>query len=173
MVLLGVGQLLSLPHDWIQHLSPAAADLRHTLMPSTVEMLGDGTPATMPTTSLETLSLYPGSTREAVVRLLAIFALFCLVRNNLATPEGLRRFAVVAAANGALLSLFALAQHFTAAPHVVYWNWETQGQVFGPYICRNHFPFYVNACLGLGLGLLFSLRPGRVRQGGTWAGSAE
>ena len=40
----------------------------------------------------------------------------------------------------------------------VYWSLHTDAEVFGPFICRNHFPFYVNVCLGLGAGLLLSLR---------------
>src|SRR5262249_35720035 len=47
-------------------------------------------------------------------------------------------------------------------------TFPTQGQVFGPFICRNHFPFYANLCLGLGLGLLLARersRAGRPRRG--------
>src|SRR5262249_6654087 len=70
----------------------------------------------------------------------------------------LRRLAAVAVANGALLSFFALVQFFTAPHNVVYWTFPTGGEVFGPFICRNHFPFYVNVCVGLGVGLLLARR---------------
>ena len=44
------------------------------------------------------------------------------------------------------------------APHqTIYWTFPAGVEVFGPFICRNHFPFYVNVCLGLAAGLLLSL----------------
>jgi tetratricopeptide (TPR) repeat protein len=63
---------------------------------------------------------------------------------------------MVAVANGALLSLFALVQLFNAPPQRIYWTLPTPGLVFGPFICRTHFAFYLNLCFGLGLGLLLS-----------------
>ena len=42
----------------------------------------------------------------------------------------------------------------------------TQGQVFGPFICRNHFPFFVNICFALGVGLFLSVR--RDPEGSWW-----
>ena len=35
----------------------------------------------------------------------------------------------------------------------VFWTFQTDGAVFGPFICRNHFAFYLNLCLGLTTGL--------------------
>jgi O-antigen ligase len=90
---------------------------------------------------------------------LAVFLVFAVVRNNLASPSAFRRLAVLALANGALLSLFALIQFFTSPPTVLYWTYESTNPVFGPFICHNHFPFYVNLCLGLGLGLILVSRP--------------
>ena len=58
--------------------------------------------------------------------------------------------------NGVLLALFGLIQFFTSPHHVLYWTFPSAGQVFGPFICRDHFPFYINMCFGLGLGLLWS-----------------
>jgi O-antigen ligase len=171
MVLLGVAQLVPLPRAWAERLSPAAANLREQLTPSQPEIFPDT--AADPAASTERgvpLSLYPGGTREAVVRLLAVLALFVLVRNNLASPRSLRRLAVVAVVNGALLALLALTQYFTSPPYVVYWHWETQGLVFGPFICRNHFPLYVNMCVGLGIGLLLATRSDRRRHRTDWVG---
>jgi tetratricopeptide (TPR) repeat protein len=91
-------------------------------------------------------------------RLLAVFLLYAVVRYNLGTPAALRRLSVAAAANGGLLSFFALIQFFSALRHTLYWTWPTEGEVFGPFICRNHFSFYINLCFGLCLGLYLSYR---------------
>ncbi len=38
----------------------------------------------------------------------------------------------------------------------MYWSYAALGEVFGPFINRNHFPYYINMCIGLGIGLLVS-----------------
>src|SRR5205807_1640828 len=108
-----------------------------------------------------TLSLYPGVTRLELVRLLAVFLLFAVVRNNVASVASLRRLSVAALVNGALLTLFGIAQFFTSHPHTLYWSYPVPHAVFGPFICRNHFAFYTNLCFGLGIGLLLALLPSR------------
>ena len=87
-------------------------------------------------------------------QLLAVFLLFAVVRNNIASAAALRRLSVVALVNAVLLALFGLVQFFTSTPSMLYWRYPSQGRVFGPFICANHFPFYVNMCVGLGVGLL-------------------
>src|SRR5262249_20401805 len=104
------------------------------------------------------LSLCPAATRTATVRLLAVFLLFMVVRCNAASPAALRRLAVAAAVNRLLLALFGPLQFFSAAPQRVYWIYPASNEVFGPFICRNHFPFYVNLCIGLAVGLLLARR---------------
>ncbi len=96
------------------------------------------------------------------------------MRNNLATAAAFRRLAVAATVNGTALSLFALLQFFGAPHQTLYWTVPAGVEVFGPFICRNHFPFYVNVCLGLGAGLLLSLgapATGGAARGGWWARS--
>ena len=80
--------------------------------------------------------------------------LFAVVRNNVASPASFRRLSLALVINGSLMSVFALVQFFTSAHNTVYWTYQTQGAVFGPFICRTHFPFYVNVCIGAGIGLL-------------------
>ena len=98
-----------------------------------------------------------------------VFALFAAVRNNLASVAVLRRLCIVAIVNGALLSLFGLVQFCTSPRDNLYWRIAvTNGAVFGPFVNRDHFAFYINLCIGLGLGLLLSLRESRpkLREGG-------
>src|SRR5262249_39732783 len=83
-----------------------------------------------------------------------------------ASAASFQRLCVVCVANGSLLALFALVQFFTSPHDTVYWTYNTLGQVYGPFICRNHFAFYLNLCIGLGLGLLLSF--GGVGRRGGW-----
>ncbi len=171
LVLFGALQLLPLPPQLLQMLSPETAATCARLLPAQREQLtpSDAAPdSTMP--AGRCLSLYPGATRLAVLRLLAVFCLFAVVRNTFASPAGLRRLSVVALLNGVALAMFAMVQFFTT-PHyadqsqrfAVYWIYPTDGNVFGPFIDRNHFPFYVNVCLGLGMGYVLAALAARPR----------
>src|SRR5260370_33005702 len=40
----------------------------------------------------------------------------------------------------------------------MYYRYPVLNNSFGPFINHNHFPFYLNMCIGLGGGLLLSLR---------------
>src|SRR5205085_1208612 len=55
--------------------------------------------------------------------------------------------------NGALLSFLAVAQLGWARGRI-YWTFPSLNQPFGPFVCRNHYPYYLNMCLGVGAGLL-------------------
>lgn len=150
LVLLGVWQLVPFSPSALAVVSPAAAQTRGELTPPEPEAPHGEPPILAPAT----ISFDPGATRGEVVKLLAVLALFAVTRYAVASPESFRRCAVACVANGAALSVFALAQRFSSAPNTVYWSFETQGGVFGPFVCKNHFPYYVNVCFGLGLGLL-------------------
>ncbi|HVX14220.1 MAG TPA: O-antigen ligase family protein [Pirellulales bacterium] len=159
----GAWQLMPLPKAVLARLSPATEAMYDRLLPAQREMLAAGsrgTPADVelgsPATPLgATISLYPDATRKALVRILAVFLLFAVVRNQIASPAALRRLSIVLLVNGALLSLFGLVQFFsTRKSGTVYWSIPTEGQVFGPFVNRNHFAFYINICIGLAVGLL-------------------
>jgi O-antigen ligase/tetratricopeptide (TPR) repeat protein len=173
LVLLGVWQVLPLPGPVLSTVSPETARTYQRLLPARHEVLaadsGSRPSADHPGT---TVSFYPGATTRELTRLLAVFLLFAAVRNNCASAAALRRLSVVATANGALLSLVALLQAFSSSRHLVYWTFPSAGEVFGPFICRNHFPFYVNVCLGLAAGLLLSWRNSGAERDG-WAGRAH
>src|SRR5262249_7231994 len=89
-------------------------------------------------------------------------SLFAVVFGAGGAGASLRRLSVAAVANGALLALFALVQFYTSPDNLLYWSYPTLGLGFGPFVYRNSFAFYMNLCVGLGLGLL--LGPAR---GGT------
>jgi tetratricopeptide (TPR) repeat protein/O-antigen ligase len=148
---LGLWQLIPFPDSALAILSPGTSDLRSGLFPDQMEEIAGEDHVQFPQS---TLSLDPGATRSRVVKLIAVLALFAVVRFGFASPESFRRFAIACVGNGAVLSVFALAQKFSSPPDTLYWSFESQGNPFGPFVCRNHFPFYINACFGLGVGLL-------------------
>jgi O-antigen ligase/tetratricopeptide (TPR) repeat protein len=157
-------QLTPLSPGVLAQLAPHTADLYRRLLPAQPEVLpaGETRDAVLPPPG-STLSLYPAATRQELVKLLAVVLVFAVVRNNLTSVAALRRLAVVVLVNGVLLSLFALVQFFTSSHDTLYWTYPSLGQVFGPFINRNHFALYMNLCLGLGLGLLLYRSAGEAR----------
>jgi O-antigen ligase/tetratricopeptide (TPR) repeat protein len=165
LFLLGIWQATPLPRSALTWLSPGAAHCYDQFLPQQPEIPADpltGETVARPVSSTEvaplgsTLSLYPGATERETTRLLAVFLVFVVVLNNLTSKEALIRLSWVAVLNGSLLSLFALIQFFAAPRYSVYWTISAQATPFGPFVCHNHFPDYVNMCIGLGIGLLLS-----------------
>jgi len=154
LFLVSVFQTITLPPPLLAWLSPRAVALNAQLRPTEPELLPAGAPRlTAPGAASGTISLYPARTREEAVKLLAVFLLFAAVRHNLGSTAALGRLSLLATVNGSLLSLFGLVQFFsTPSPQLVYWTYPSDGAVFGPFVCRNHFPFYVNICAGLCVG---------------------
>jgi O-antigen ligase/tetratricopeptide (TPR) repeat protein len=157
LFLLGIWQATPLPRPVLAWLSPGAARCYDELLPQQPEILPSASTSSRAMVSPgSTLSLSPGATQREAIRILAVFLVFVVVLNNLTSKEALIRLSWVALINGALLSLFALVQFFSAPPLTVYWTFAAQTTPFGPFICHHHFPDYVNMCIGLGIGLLLS-----------------
>lgn len=163
LFLVGIAQVVPLQRELLRRLSPATAALHDRLLPANPEVLPGGELADQAADRAgTTLSLCPGETRETLLKLLAVFLLFAVVRNHLTSRPALRRLAIVALINGSLLSLLALFQFLTSPHSRLYWHFDLEKDQagFGAFICRNHFPFYVNMCIGLGIGLLLHARQG-------------
>jgi hypothetical protein len=155
LIYLGFMQLVPLPAQALRTLSPATARTFEFLLPDQPEALQpDKVEFATQKVEKNTLSFYRSATAQTICRLLAALCLFALVRNNITARGGLLRLSIVAVINGAALSLVAMLQLFSSLPNEVYWTYKAPAVVFGPFICRNHFPFYINCCIGLGLGLL-------------------
>ena len=160
LILLSGWQLLPLPPTWLQTLSPASHGLFHELLPDRHEsFVGESPYENLDHNTWRPISLNPPGTRWFLIQLLALFLVAVMVRQQLAGPGFFRRLRWTAFLNGSALSLFALAQAASSPSNVVYWTFATEGSVFGPFICRNHFPFYLSLCIGLSLGLLPTGRP--------------
>jgi tetratricopeptide (TPR) repeat protein len=159
LLLVCLVQTVPLPRELLERLSPTAAKIYSELLPSRPEQLPPGgVPVTSPQPPGSTLSLYPSGTRYLMLQLLAVLLTYTVVRNNLTGLASLRRLAWVSVINGVALAFVALLQHFTSPPNVIYWRFASPGTSFGPFVCRNHFPFYLNICLSLGLGLILAAR---------------
>jgi O-antigen ligase len=170
LFLLGVWQITPLPAGALDAASPATARLCRQLLPSSPEEVVAGEPPEADRSFAgSAVSLYPGGTRAALLQVLALVALFVVVRNNVASAGSRRRLAVAALANGAALALFGLLHLLSAPPHVVYWSIPTRGSAFGPFINRNHFACYVNLCFGLGLGALLAAAAPAAGEGRAYA----
>jgi O-antigen ligase/tetratricopeptide (TPR) repeat protein len=168
-VLLGVWQVIPLPGGLLGRISPATVRMYDRLLPAQPEVLPFGEPrGTSIVPAGSTLSFYPGATRRETFRYLAILLLFAVVRNNIASSASLRRLGIAVFVNGSLLALFGLIQAFSSDPQTIYWAYPAPGAtgVFGPFINRNHFAFYMNVCVGLGAGLLLGRYAGRGRTRG-------
>src|SRR5665213_2919273 len=160
LVLLGLFQLAPIGKGALAWASPGGTRLQAELLPAQPELLPGESEVATPRA---VVSLYPAATRVEVVRLLALFLLFAVVRNNLVSVAALRRLAVVALVDAVLLAIFAVVQFFSANGKL-FWTFPTGGSgtpFFGPFICRNHFPFFTNMGVGLGPGLLLAYWPAR------------
>lgn len=159
LFLLGIWQSTPLPRHVLDWLAPTTVRCYDQLLPQQPETLpNDAARCDASIDPGSTLSLYPGATQREATRLLAVLLVFVIVYNNLTSQGALIRLSWLVLLNGAVLSLFALFQFFAAPRNTVYWIFSTQRTPFGPFICHNHFPDYVNMCIGLGIGLLASQR---------------
>lgn len=152
LFVLGAIQLVPLPPGVLKILSPGSARLNAELLPSEPEHVAADVATPQPSVN-RPISVYPHATRSHLFHWLEILILFAVVRHQLASTDSMRRLAIAAIVTGVAISLFGLYQTFRHGGHSVY-GYRTTGQVFGPFINRNHAACFLNMCLGLGVGLL-------------------
>jgi O-antigen ligase len=159
--LLGVVQLVPLPAWLLSIVSPGTARFYDELLPKVPEQLTSIEQTAVPP-RFHAISVYPHATRTELFRWLSVILLFAVVRNQLASTASLKRLALALTINGALLAIVGIVQMFSSNKGTVYWTFQTQGQVFGPFINRNHFAAYLNVCIALGTGLLLLTGPSQL-----------
>lgn len=160
MFLFGMIQLIPLPGNLLNTIAPGTAGLYDDLLPEKREVIsGSETTLVEQRPVGTTLSLYPDATRRWLIRILGVILLLLVVRTELSSPSSLRRLSIVAVVNGVVISFFALLQFFTSGDNsTLYWVVPSEGEVFGPFVNRNHCAMYINLCIGLNIGLLLSRR---------------
>ncbi len=159
-------QLVPLPLAVVKVISPGRAEWHESFIPEHLERL-PGEPDT-PRPTVLPISVSPHHTRTLAARLLVLFAVYAVARNWLADRDTRRRFAWAAALNGLLLALLALGQFFSSPPGVAYWTLDTGGSLFGPFVCRNHYPDYLAFGIGGAITLLHRKNDERPPAGGSW-----
>jgi O-antigen ligase len=85
----------------------------------------------------------------------------------------LYRLSIVVVLNGVLLAFVGLVQFFSSPRNVLFWTFASDGNVFGPFICRNHFAYMMNLSLGLGFGLLLCVGQRDESKGTAWESISE
>jgi O-antigen ligase len=98
---------------------------------------------------------YAFLTRESLLELGAYTLLFFTCTQAFRERRDLTRLAWFLMALCFGVSLFGIAQHFTS-DGTIYWARKLQsgGEVFGPYVNRNHFAGFVELTLPMGLALM-------------------
>jgi O-antigen ligase len=98
---------------------------------------------------------YAYFTRIELLRLGAYIIVFFLTAQSFRTRGDLTRMAWFLLSLGFVVSLFGIIQHFTSEGRI-YWYRELPlgGDVFGPYVNRNHFAGFVELTAPIGLSLM-------------------
>ena len=158
LAVLAVAQATALPAGFLGWLDPVTAALRGALLPAQPEIvLGD--PAAPVAFPPQTLSLEPGVTVQAAVKLAAAWVLFQGVLGLTSGFAGLRRLGLVLAWNATLMALAGLVQALTWNGNLLWIRPSPNGTAWssgGPFACHNHFAEYLNLGLGFALGSLLA-----------------
>jgi len=159
LAILAIAQATSLPAGFLGWLDPVTAALRGDLLPAQPEVvLGD--PAAPVAFPPHTISLEPGMTVQAAVRLAAAWVLFQGVLGLTSGFAGLRRLGLVLAGNATLMALVGLVQALTWNGSLLWIRPLPNGSAWssgGPFACHSHFAEYLNLGLGFALGSLLAL----------------
>jgi O-antigen ligase len=100
-------------------------------------------------------SANPFSTRIELLRFAAYFIVFFLCAQVFRERPDLMKLAWFLVLLGFSISLLGIIQHFTSES-TIYWtrHLEQSGDIFGPYVNRNHFAGFVELVVPVGLALL-------------------
>lgn len=147
-------QLIPLPLSIVSIISPNRAETFRQLVPETLEQIASEDVIQQRPSTL-TLSADPSLTRHFLADMLVCLVVYTIARNWLATRGSIRRVATIIAFNTFALAMFGLAQFFLSQGKI-YWVYQAGTSSFGPFICRNHYPFYAYIGLGLAVGFLLN-----------------
>lgn len=153
LVLFTAFQTIPLPESVVGVLSPQRLESHQSLRPELDEHL-PGEPSPLPRPGFLPLSIDSSRTRDSLVMFTAVLLTYVVSRNFIYTRAAAQRLAWAVFINGILLATLAMAQFFSSPHTVIYWSVLTEGAVFGPFVCKNHYPDYLSFCIGLGLALL-------------------
>lgn len=169
LVLLGLFQMIPWPGNLLGFLSPETASLRNFLLPPQSDQFDS---QTLGGVAQATISLNPFATKQVVYQIVCLGMVYLITQMGLRSIDQITRICWCLLANGSFLALEAITQSFTSNSDMVYWSFSTSGSVFGP-MNRDHFPDYMNLCIGASCALLTAvyhqrLQPLRSKQMRGW-----
>jgi O-antigen ligase len=149
LLLVATLQLISLPADLLNIVSPNTATLKTELL-GDLPNVGPGTPVL----KTMTLSFYPNATKHDLRLILAVAAVFVVVLNVFHRPDQIKRLLMAIALIGSVIALIALAQNLFGNGKI-YWFVPTIRETYsGPFVNRNHYGQFMNLSIGAALGYL-------------------
>ncbi|MDY6856656.1 MAG: O-antigen ligase family protein [Thermodesulfobacteriota bacterium] len=155
-------QLLPVPPQFIQHISPNTYKLYAQTLPDW-PVLKDSrsTPLELTTLKRRSLSIHSRATSIELIKILTYIGIFFLVITTIKTRQQIKRIVIMIIITGFLLSLFGIFQYFTWNGKIYWFNELTHGGTpFGPYVNKNHFAGYMVMVIPLAIGFLIS--PSRI-----------
>ena len=167
LVVLAFVQLVPLPAGVVKVLAPARAELYEFLMPAQAERLaGESTPAaTRPT--MFPITVDATATKLHLSRLISVFAVYTILRSWLVSRAFVQRLLWVLVANGTALAVLALGQFFSSPRNLLYWSIDVGSDVYGPFVCRNHYPDFLAWSIGAAIALILTPNDEDKKTGGT------
>ncbi len=100
------------------------------------------------------LSLNPAGNLQLVFRLGALSLLFLALSGITQAERAVRELAWLATVIGSALAFVAILQSISPGRNEIYWFFESKGSEYGPFLNKNHYPFFANLAIGLSIGIL-------------------
>jgi len=103
------------------------------------------------------LSIFPPSTIEYLLKLLALCAVFLVTVNMLTEKEQMRRLVIAIICAGFFLAFIGILQKLTWNGRLLWFRTPRYGgDPFGPYVNKNHFANYLAMIIPVTVGYIFS-----------------
>jgi O-antigen ligase/tetratricopeptide (TPR) repeat protein len=154
LILLCFVQLVPLPMDVVKVVAPARAELHEFLVPANSETLANETGLARP--GMIPITVDATATRLLLARLISVFAVYTVVRSWLLSKGFVQRLLWVLTGNGTLLAVLALGQFFSSPRTLLYWSIDVGASVYGPFVCRNHYPDFLAWSIGAAIALVLT-----------------
>lgn len=104
-----------------------------------------------------TLSVYPKGTVQYLLKMISCLLIFFVMANTITTKEQMTRIVIVIIATGFLLAFIGIIQKLTDNGKLLWFRVPRHGgDIFGPYVNKNHFANYVGMIIPVTIGYIFS-----------------
>ena len=173
LVVLSFVQLVPLPLDAVRLFCPARAELYEFLMPVQAERLvSESDPATIRPAMIP-ITVDATATKLLLGRLLSIFAVYTVLRSWLVSRTFVQKLLWVLIANGTALAVLALGQFFSSPHNLMYWSIDVGNNIYGSFVCRNHFPDFLAWSIGAAIALVLTPNDKDKEIGGSTANTQQ